>query len=276
MSIKRDYVGMQFGNRLVLKNHCDDEDWLKLGKRVPSDKGKYVLTKCLNCGAVTPMLVSNFKNLPKRCVFCSGIGNHDGVDIKRNTWVVKDDIAICNVRFKDETVSFVIDSEDYEYVSEFTWRIAKKRNKYYVVTGSIRKNNMTYLHTLISGRTMCIFEIDHIDGNSLNNRRENLRVVTHRENCDNIRATRIDNQIGIRGISLDKRSKKYIVDFTYRNDRFYFKQWDTLEEAVYCRKILENKYGLNMLKYNPLSKQYELNDPTKKKEIEDYVLSKIS
>lgn len=275
-SHNKDYVGMQFGNRIVLKNECEDEDWIKIGKKFPTNKGEYVLSKCLNCGNIMPTHIGNLYHAPKKCVFCSGLGNHNNIDLKRNTWVIKGDTAICNVQYKNDVISFYIDADDYDRIKNFTWRISKKRNKYYVVTGSKHKDNMAYLHTVVLGMVMCFFEIDHIDGNSLNNRKNNLRVVTHSENCDNIRATRIDNKIGIRGISLDSKSKKYVVDFRYRENRYYFKQWDTIEEAVYCRKLMEDRYGLNMLKYNPLAEQYMLKDSDKKKEIENYVLSKIS
>ena len=247
MAKRIDYTGQRFGNRLIIRDVCEPEDWVKVNKPIPSDPSKYSLGKCLNCGAILP---THRKNLlaqpPKRCVFCSNIGNHHNLYTETNSWTVRDDIAICNVIYKKQVIQFVIDAERYEEVSGRTWRISKKKNKYYVISGSSKKHTMVYLHQLIMGEIKKGMEIDHIDGNSLNNRKSNLRFVTHLDNVDNMLATRIDNHIGIRGISYDRRSKKYTVDFNYHNNRWYFKTWATIEEAVYCRCCLERQFGLRM------------------------------
>lgn len=272
-----DFSNQQFGTRLIIKNTCEPEDWTRIGKPVPDRPDKYVLGKCLNCGAILP---THKKNLiyqpPKRCVFCSNIGNHYNLETDTNSWVQRDDIAICNVIYNKQVISFTIDVNEYEKVSQYIWRISKKKNKYYVISGSLKKGTMIYLHQMIMNETREGMEIDHIDGNSLNNRRSNLRWTSHQENVDNIQATRIDNTIGIRGISYDKRGKKYTVDFNYHGKRYYFKPWKTIEEAVYCRYCLEKNFGLNLVEKNPLLQHYKLNDELLKSEIEQYVLLKIS
>lgn len=274
---KTDYTKQQFGNRLIIKNYCTIEDWVKIGKPVPKNTDRYVLGKCLNCGAIIPTDKKNMiRQPPKRCVFCSNIGNHYNVPVNTNSWVLRDDIAICNVIYNKQVISFVIDADRYNEVKQYIWRISKKKNKYYVISGSMKKNTMIYLHQLIMGEIKDGFEIDHIDGNSLNNRQSNLRFVTHQENVDNIQATRIDNTIGIRGISYDKRGKKYTVDFYYHGKRFYFKLWSTLGEAIYCRYCLEQQFGLNLIEKNPLVRNYQLPDINKQNEIKQYVLKKIS
>lgn len=270
-------INQQFGNRLVIKNYCEEDDWKKLNKQIPSRTDRYVLTKCLNCGAIIP---AHKKNLvyqpPKRCVYCSNIGNFYNLKTNTNSWVVRQDEAICNVIYNKQVISFTIDADMYDKVNQYTWRIVRKRNKYYVVTGSSKKNTVIYLHQMVIGETKKDMEIDHIDGNSLNNRLANLRHVTRQENVDNTRATRIDNTIGIRGISYNKKGRVYTVDFNYHGRRWYFKPWKTIEEAVYCRYCVENNFGLNLVESNPLARHYELKDEVKKAEIEQYVLEKIS
>lgn len=272
-----DLTGQRFGNRIVIRDKCVAEDWININKPVPSDVSKYSLCKCVNCGATIPTDRRNiFSNPPKRCVFCSNIGNHYSLDTSTNSWVVIDDTAVCNVLYQGKVVSFVIDADRYELVSSKSWRISKKKNKLYVISGSFKKKTSIYLHQLIMGETKEGMEIDHIDGNSLNNRRSNLRFVTHQENVDNIKATRIDSSIGIRGISKDKRSKSFCVDFNYHGMRIYFKTWKTIEEAVYCRKCVESMFGLNLVNSNPIAKRYELEDASVKSEIESYVSSKVN
>lgn len=277
MSKRKDLTGQTFGNRLIVKNTCSDDDWKAVGRDVPNNSNEYSLGKCLNCGAIVPTYRKGIlRNPPVKCVMCSGIGNHHHIKPATNSWVVNGDDAICNVMYKNRVVSFVVDSCSYEIASKYTWRISQKKNKYYVVSGSYKKGTMIYIHQLILGRPADGFEIDHIDGNSLNNRASNLRYVTHQENVDNIKSTRIDNDIGIRGVSFSRRDKKYRVDFNYHGDRIYFKQWDTVEEAVYCRKCIEEVFDIHMVENNPLYSEYELSNDDLKKDIMAYVLSKIS
>ncbi len=270
------YIGQIFGNREVVKNECLDTDWTNLGIHIPSRRDKYVLTKCLNCGTVIPCEISNLHRYPpKRCVFCSNIGNHSNVKTNTNTWTVYDNIAVCNVMYRNQIISFYIDSTDYENIKQYVWRISKKKQKYYAVTGSCKKGTMRYLHGVVFGKVDENSEIDHIDGNSLNNRRNNLRAVSRQGNIDNQRATRIDNQLGIRGVVYNKSRKKYKVDFYYHGKRFYTKEWDTIEEAVWCRYCFENYYGLSAIKNNPLAIQHFTLDIEAKDVIQQYVLEQI-
>lgn len=52
------------------------------------------------------------------------------------------------------------------------------------------------LHSVIIGRSLKDLEIDHIDGNPLNNRRKNLRFVTHRQNSQNLKRHRNGETLG--------------------------------------------------------------------------------
>lgn len=270
------YIGQIFGNRKVIANQCVDENWTELELRIPTRPDKYVLTKCLNCGTIIPCEIGNLhRQPPKRCVVCSNIGNHSNIKTNTNTWAKYDDIAVCNVQYAKQIISFYIDIEDYELISKYVWRISKKRQKYYVITGSYKKGTMQYLHSMILNNNTDLYEIDHIDGNSLNNRKSNLRVVSRQSNIDNQRATRIDNQIGIRGVVYNKASKKYKVDFYYHGKRFYTKDWDSIQEAVWCRYCFEDYFNLPAIKNNPLAEQYYTLSNEKRNEIQQYVFEQI-
>ena len=270
-------VGQQFGTRLVLENICEESDWISINKPVPENPSKYVLCKCLNCGAIIPTHKNHLRRQPpKRCTFCSNIGNHYHLDVKTNEWVKRDDIVLCNVTYNNTTISFYIDLDDYDLVSQYTWRVVKKKNKFYVITGSFKNGTEIYLHRLLCNDCDDTKEVDHIDGNSLNNRRINLRAVSRQENIDNIRAPRTDSKTGIRGVSQDKRTLNYIVDFSYHGKRYYFKPWGTLAEAVYCRRCVEEQFGKHLVEVNPLARLCELKDDELKRSIKEYVISKIS
>lgn len=269
-----DYIGQIFGNREIIRDYCVEADWTKYGMKVPNRVDHYKLTRCLNCGRVLPSLMKNLRcQPPKRCVYCSNIGNHSNIKPETNSWAVYDDYAVCNIIYDGKVVSFYIDSNDYDRTKVHVWRISKKRQKYYVITGSKKKNTMIYLHAFILGEHADGYEIDHIDGNSLNNRRSNLRLVSRQENIDNQIATRIDNQIGIRGIA--KIRNKYKVDFHYHGKRFYTKDWPTINDAVWCRYCFEDYYNLPSIKNNPLAEQYLTLDDNRKEEIRQYVMDKI-
>ena len=183
-----------------------------------------------------------------------------------------DDSYTMKVQYKNIWYDVYIDEDDFDKVSKRHWRTSHKKRKIYIVSGSVTKKNTVYLHNFIMNYTYISgYEVDHIDGNSLNNRKNNLRIVSRQENITNTRV-RIDNKIGIRGISYSKHDKVYVVDFHYRKRRFYFPHWKKLEQAVYCRKFAEEYFGMEILKNNPLVPQYLTLDEEEQERIHNIVI----
>lgn len=195
---------------------------------------------------------------------------------EKNIYIELEDCYLLKVKYKDTWCDSYIDKESYEKVSSRVWRTNHKKNKVYLVSGSVKTNNSVYLHNFIMNH-VCTpkFEVDHLDGNSLNNRISNLKIVTRQENVDNTRV-RIDNKIGIRGVCQNNKNKLYKCDFSYHKKRFYFKDFKTVEEAVYCRKYAEEYFGIETLSKNPLAKKYLTLSEEQSSKIKEYVHSKIS
>ena len=179
------------------------------------------------------------------------------------------------IAYKDTFYTALISAEDYPKVSTRHWRTSHKKNKVYVISGSVTNNNVVYLHNFILDYVSVKgYEVDHCNGNSLDNRRENLYIVTRQENIDNTRV-RCDNQIGIRGISYDERKNNYKCDFINHGVRVYFKHFNTLAEAVYCRLIVELVCGIEIADNNPLVQECisQLSEYDKE-EIRKYAISR--
>ena len=85
-------------------------------------------------------------------------------------------------------------------------------------------------------------QIDHINGDGLDNRLKNLRSVTHGENCKNKRMMST-NKTGINGVSLDKKSGKWDARIRHDGKNEYLGQHECFFEACCIRKSTENKYG---------------------------------
>ena len=266
------------GTRKVIKEYCDKEDWENAGMKIPSKERQryYVLGQCMNCGHIKPFDIKLAKrNPPKRCSYCSNIGNHSTIPSITNSYYEYENYAVINILFQKEIYSAFIDKEDVEKCKTRSWRLSKKRNKFYVVSGQKKNEDMIYLHQFLIGKAPNGYEIDHKDGNSLNNQKRNLQYLTRSENARNTKS-RIDAQIGIKGISIDKRTKKYVVDFSFGSERIYSKSWTTLSEATWFRYFLETYYDLELLKNNPLFSQYNTLTNKKKQEIANYACSQIA
>jgi len=121
----------------------------------------------------------------------------------------------------------LIDDDDFEKVLSFgKWHesdtgYAVKRGKVYGKSSTIR------LHRVITDPPKGV-EVDHINGNRLDNRKKNLRVVSHAINTWNtaqIRKRKYD--LGLpTGIAWDNTRNKYIAT------RILRKRFDTLKEAI--------------------------------------------
>ena len=101
----------------------------------------------------------------------------------------------------------IVDDEDYERVAKYNWHAVIQHRldlstRVYAARG-IRKADgkfvKGYLHRLISG-TPEGMDTDHINGDSLDNRRCNLRSCTTAENARN-RPRRISSESRFKGVS---------------------------------------------------------------------------
>lgn len=73
----------------------------------------------------------------------------------------------------------LVDDEDFASLSKTRWYVSEtEKGKFYVKGGS---RPQIYLHRFLMGSPKGK-QIDHIDGDKLNNQKNNLRIVTHQQN----------------------------------------------------------------------------------------------
>lgn len=81
----------------------------------------------------------------------------------------------------------LIDNEDYRLISKYKWCAVNNHNyTYYALSGcwnkQTKKVKQIRMHRLIMGITDPKIQIDHINGNGLDNRKKNLRVCNNSQN----------------------------------------------------------------------------------------------
>lgn len=85
--------------------------------------------------------------------------------------------------------------------------------------------------------------VDHINGNTLDNRRSNLRVVTHKQNLRHrARGANRNNAVGVRGVSWDKERKKFLAGIRVDGKRLNLGRFDSLDAAVAARSAASVKF----------------------------------
>jgi hypothetical protein len=81
-------------------------------------------------------------------------------------------------------------------------------------------------------------DVDHIDGDGLNNKWENLRDITHSQNLMNA-AVRSDSTSGYKGVSYDSRRDKWYAYINIDGKRKMLGRHRTMQEAITARRDAE-------------------------------------
>jgi hypothetical protein len=135
----------------------------------------------------------------------------------------------------------LVDDEDFEYLSQYKWYAFAAGNTFYAAHKIYYENGekaTILLHNAIIGISSNGFECDHIDGNGLNNKRSNLRLVTHRQNMQNRHDQKSSKYPGVYWV---KKKSNWMARIQINGKRKYLGSYLSEEEAfkIY-RKAVEN------------------------------------
>jgi hypothetical protein len=113
----------------------------------------------------------------------------------------------------------IVDDDMYPVLSKYRWNILKQHGSIYVRRlewSGVNKNVKSHMHHCVIGRPLNGLQVDHINGNPLDNRRENLRIVTPRQNASNRKERRL-GQTDSKYVGVHKNKNKWTSQIRIKN-----------------------------------------------------------
>ena len=126
----------------------------------------------------------------------------------------------------------IVDAADYEWLSQWKWSLETNHsgNKYAMRMEGKRGNQKhVSMHRVIMGAHPGE-EIDHIDGDGLNNRRGNLRKCTHTQNQYNQRKTRGLSKY--KGVTFNKGKGRWMAQIRIGVKFKFLGYWNSEKDAA--------------------------------------------
>lgn len=134
-------------------------------------------------------------------------------------------------------------------IGDVRWRKTKGRRKALNSVGSTIMSTVGYPYIVFSlmGKKVMLhrflyeyvhgpipdgMRVDHIDGNTMNNGAANLRICTVAQNAMNCKL-HAHNTSGYKGVSFDKRTKRWVASIHYNNKTRFLGRFDTKEQAFH-------------------------------------------
>ena len=127
----------------------------------------------------------------------------------------------------------IIDKEDFDLIKDYKWYSS---HGYAYCT-----KEHIYMHGLIITNHDKSKVIDHINRNTLDNRKSNLRIVSISTNIYNSKF-RNNNTSGYKGISLRKSINKYHAYGTYKNKFYHLGYYGDIKDAIKARLNWEKEF----------------------------------
>jgi hypothetical protein len=127
-----------------------------------------------------------------------------------------------------------VDDADADWLNQWRWSLSiggRHRDQLCAVR-AIRRDDggrtTVKMHRQIMGFPPC--EVDHVNGDTLDNHRENLRLATHGQNAQNVEA-RVHSKSGIRGVSWNKARAMWVAQVQLDGEYHHFGYFATAEDA---------------------------------------------
>jgi hypothetical protein len=147
----------------------------------------------------------------------------------------------------------IVDDDDFEELSKHRWYLYKGRNTHYACRSHYERDNTRHIrmHREIA-KAQPLDEVDHINGNGLDNRKCNLRLCSRSQNSWNMVSTRGTSKY--KGVSYKKKTKKWKAQINYQNHDYHIGYFSSeLDAAIAydaCARILYGDFArLNRKQY---------------------------
>lgn len=111
-----------------------------------------------------------------------------------------------------------VDDDDFDNLLKHKWYAAKRGYGFYAQR-RIYKHKTEQIHRIIL-KVKKSEEVDHINGDTLDNRKKNLRIVNRSQNEWN-RDKQKNNSTGYKGVTYVKRDKLFIARIRVYNKLIY-------------------------------------------------------
>jgi hypothetical protein len=124
----------------------------------------------------------------------------------------------------------IVDDEDYDWLNQWRWSLTTGGYVRRATTRGGKQQSFSMHKQILSGHD----EVDHRNGNPLDNRRSNLRPATRLTNAQNVRSHR-DSTSRHRGVSWSDRQQKWQAKGCIRGRQKhlgYFTDEDEAAEAA--------------------------------------------
>ena len=126
----------------------------------------------------------------------------------------------------------IVDDEDYELVSKYRWHSMKNGQ-----TDHVYAATKVRMHRLVIDAPPG-YMVDHINGDTLDNRKANLRLCTNAQNQQNTPSRGGSSKY--KGVSYNTKRGKWMAQFQYNGIHYGCGAWDTEEDAA---RAVDKKRG---------------------------------
>lgn len=122
----------------------------------------------------------------------------------------------------------LVDDEDFERVNQYNWFALKAVKKYYAVRNE--NKSTTIMHRFILNADKGIY-VDHINGDSLDNRKFNLRTCTNQQNSRNSKKQN-NCSSKYKGVCWIKQRNKFLAQICINYKQVFLGYYDDEIEAA--------------------------------------------
>lgn len=144
----------------------------------------------------------------------------------------------------------LVDDEDYERLNRYKWYARMNGHTWYAMRSICINGKQTtiLMHREIMNAPEGV-QVDHIDSNGLDNRKEILRLCTNQENGFN-RDAQKNNKLGIKGVRWDKRRNKFYARIKLNGKEIHLGSFNVMGDADSAYRIAEEKYFGEFARHN--------------------------